>query len=175
MLAEAVGRSLVESMSETGVRESSVQYNASSIRDRLIDWYSENGRSYPWRLRHDPWTILLAEVCLHRTKADQVAGIFPGLSKLSDSPDGLLEHRDAAVDLLSHLGLNWRVDRLFEMTEDLSESYEGTVPDSYEELMHLPGVGDYVASSVLCFAFGQPTTLIDTNTSRIVRRFYWQR
>ena len=171
MLSEAVGRSLIESMKVTSVKDSSAAYNAPSLRDGLVEWYRASGRSYPWRYQDKPWTVLLAEVCLHRTRADQVAGIFQKLADLCPSPEDLLKNRDEAESLLAHLGLNWRVDRLFQMAVELSERYKGEIPDSYDELMHLPGVGDYVASSVLCFAFGQPTTLIDTNTSRIVRRF----
>ncbi len=171
MLAEAVGRSLIESLKVTGVRDSSAAYGTLSPRNSLVEWYRANGRSYPWRYKADPWMVLLAEVCLHRTRADQVAGIFQKLIDLCPAPEDLLKNRDEAEGLLVHLGLNWRVDRLFEMAVELSKRYKGQVPDSYDELMHLPGVGDYVASSVLCFAYGQPTTLIDTNTSRIARRY----
>ena len=171
MLAEAVGRAVAESMKVSAVKDSSASYLGRTLRDKLVEWYRNDGRSYPWRHKQNPWTILLAEVCLHRTRADQVAGLFENLSELGASPDDLLRNRDEAEGLLSHLGLNWRVDRLFEMTEQLTEDRGGQVPDSYDELMHLPGVGDYVASSILCFAFNQPTTLIDTNTSRIVRRY----
>ena len=171
MLAEAVGHSLIESINSTDVRDSSAEYNSSSARDKLIEWYRDNGRSYPWRGEADPWTILLAEVCLHRTRADQVAQIFQRLNELGPSPGHLLRRRADAESLLSRLGLKWRVDRLFEMVEQLIKYYDGMVPDSYDDLMRLPGVGDYAASATLCFAFGQPTTLIDTNTSRMVRRY----
>ena len=46
----------------------------------------------------------------------------------------------------------------------------GVVPDSWQELVAIPGVGDYIASAVLCFAFGRSTVLMDTNTQRITRR-----
>ena len=171
MLSEAVGRSLIRAIKVTGVRDSSAAYGTLSPRNSLVEWYRANGRSYPWRYKSDPWTVLLAEVCLHRTRADQVAGIYQKLIELCPAPEDLLKNRDESKSLLVHLGLNWRVDRLFEMAVELSKRYKGQVPDSYDELMHLPGVGDYVASSVLCFAYGQPTTLIDTNTSRIARRY----
>ena len=171
MLAEKVGNSLYQSLTTTEVRESRVAYQETPIRDRLGDWYCTKGRSYPWREQRDPWLILLAEICLHRTRADQVAPIFLKAQDLGSSPNDMLKHRDDARELLSHLGLHWRIDLLFELAEVLTEDYGGIVPDSYEELVRLPGVGDYVASAVLCFAFGQPSVLVDTNTSRFVRRF----
>ena len=171
LLAEEVGRSLRQTMTVKGVGESNAAYCTSSIRDLLLGWYADHGRSYPWRQEQDPWTTLLAEICLHRTRADQVAGIFPILRDLSSSPNALLENRHAARALLSHLGLNWRIDSLFGLAEELAKEYAGYVPNSYDELILLPGVADYVASAVLCFAFDQPSTLVDTNTSRFIRRY----
>ena len=172
-LAEKVGVSLRQSLDADEIKESSSGYSASiTTRDRLINWYDDYGRSYQWRLEQEPWTILLAEVCLHRTRADQAAKVFDEVHEIAPSPEALLEHRDAAADILAHLGLNWRVSMLFTLAEQLTQNYDGVVPDTYDELIRLPGVGDYVASAVLCFAFGQPTTLVDTNTRRFVRRYY---
>ena len=59
---------------------------------------------------------------------------------------------------------------LFHIARLLCERHEGEVPDDWDALRRLPGVGDYIASAVLCFAFGRDATLLDTNTSRIARR-----
>ena len=52
----------------------------------------------------------------------------------------------------------------------IRDELKGRVPDSRQELIAIPGVGDYIASAVLCFAFGRPSVLMDTNTRRIARR-----
>ena len=173
-LAEAVGASIHKSITASEVKEPSSVYSITSIGDQLRKWHIDNDRAFGWRRQRDPWTTLLAEVCLHRTRAEQVADIFPSLCKLAPSPGALLKNEKKARSLLSHLGLNWRIDTLFNLTDNLIEKYEGAVPDSYHELIRLPGVGDYVASAVLCFAYDQPATLIDTNTNRITRRFIGQ-
>ena len=174
ILALSVGRVISEALQTRNIGEEAAVYVAlptNTIRDRLVRWYAKNGRPYVWREELDPWVTLLAEVCLHRTRADQVAGIFPSVRRLGATPHSLLKHGDELRALLSHLGLGWRTNLLFSLAEELTEEYEGVVPDSYDELIRLPGVGDYIASAVLCFAFGQPTTLIDTNTSRFVKRY----
>ena len=170
LLAEAVGSSMLSSLATQAVQGSSPRYPDTSIRNKLADWFADNRRNYEWRRCNDPWSILLAESCLHRTRADQVSGVFPSLRRLALSPEELLSHREQVETLLWHLGLNWRAEMLFKLAEDLIENHGGMVPDSYSELLNLPGIGDYIASAVLCFAFGQPAALVDTNTARIMRR-----
>ena len=174
MLAESVGTSLRESLESKEVREATTAYHSPSVREVLIPWYLEKRRPYIWRSELNPWYILLAEICLRRTRADQVAQRFPALLKLAPSPESLIENQEKVREELSHLGIMGRVDDLIKMAATLVEEYGGgggAVPETYGDLIHLPGVGDYIASAVLCFAFRQPTTLIDTNTRRIVRRF----
>ena len=171
MLAESVGRALYNSMNASNVRETGIRYGENHIRENLLEWHRSEGRSYMWRDEDDPWIILLAEVCLRRTRADQVAGIFPLLRELGNTPEELWNNREIAREPLGHLGIGQRIDQLYAMTERIIQDHGQKVPDSYDELVQLPGVGDYMASAVLCFAFGQPTTLLDANTSRFTRRF----
>ena len=71
---------------------------------------------------------------------------------------------------LASLGLHWRSANLASAAEFVSDQFAGEVPDNWQELTAIPGVGDYIASAVLCFAFGRPSVLMDTNTVRIARR-----
>ena len=171
LLAEKVGVALREPLDSKMVSESVADYTGSGVRERLIPWFLMNRREYSWRVERNPWGILLAEICLRRTRAAQVEDNFPSLLKLAASPVDLLKNQEDVRLVLSHLGINSRADDLIELAEKLMRDYGGVVPESYGDLVHLPGVGDYIASAVLCFAFGQPTTLIDTNTARFVRRF----
>lgn len=171
LLAESVGTSLRESLETEEVTETTSACRSLPVREMLIPWYAENRRQYVWRSERNPWHILLAEICLRRTRADQVAQRFPALLKIAPSPESLIENQEEVREELSHLGIRGRVDDLIKMASTLMEKYDGSVPETYGDLIHLPGVGDYIASAVLCFAFRQPTTLIDTNTRRIVRRF----
>ena len=171
LLAENVGRSLRQTLDATEVRESHVDYGETPARKSLVEWHRREGRSYMWRDEEDPWLILLAEICLRRTHADQVARVFPSLKQLGSSPQDLLNNRVRIRKLMYYLGIEQRVDQLLALTKRVIKEHRGTVPNSYEELVQLPGVGDYIASAVLCFAFDQPTTLLDANTSRFARRY----
>ena len=171
MLAEKVGASVHQSLKAVEMREATPEYSGPGVRGRLISWYGEKRRPYSWRTARNPWYLLLAEVCLRKTNADQVNERFPSLMELAPTPEALLKNQDEAREVMSHLGLVGRVDDLIKTAGKLLEEYEGNVPATYSDLIHLPGVGDYIASAVLCFAFGQPTTLLDTNTRRFALRF----
>ena len=46
------------------------------LRSKLTEWYKKNKRNYPWRMIKDPYKILIAEIMLRRTRADQVLPIY---------------------------------------------------------------------------------------------------
>ena len=142
-----------------------------NFRDDLVDWFRENRRDFPWRRSVlSPWQILLIEICLHRTKAEQVAKIADEVLTLGRTPDSFLDNLEELKPSLASLGLRWRIDKLVSAATFIRDSLAGEVPDNWQELVSIPGVGDYIASAVLCFAFGRPSVLMDTNTMRIARR-----
>jgi len=170
ILAEAIGRSIAKSLS-SGQRFNGVaRTRRIATRHQLDRWSQEFGRSYIWRQSSDPWTILLAEVCLHRTRADQVAAILPRLLALAPTPQALLANEPGVREAAASLGLGWRIANLFHIARLLCKEHAGKVPADWDALRRLPGVGEYIASAVLCFAFGKEATLLDTNTTRIARR-----
>jgi len=82
----------------------------------------------------------------------------------------MVEHGSEVRSLLGPLGVRWRVENMLKVASILMELHDEVVPDTREGLLRLPGVGDYVASAVLCFGFGRAAILMDTNTERIASR-----
>ena len=141
------------------------------FRHDLLGWFAKHERVFPWRLQSlTPWQVLLMEMCLHRTRAEQVAHVADGLLALGRSPAAFLMNVDRLAPFLATLGLQWRLQNLVAAAGFVQEHFGGQVPESRQQLMAIPGVGDYIASAVLCFAFGRQTVLMDTNTQRIARR-----
>ena len=110
------------------------------------------------------------EMCLHRTKADQVGRVADELLSLGETPDSFLSNSKKLAPMLASLGLHWRAENLVSAAEFVRDRLAGEVPDNWQELTAIPGVGDYIASAVLCFAFERSSVLMDTNTVRIARR-----
>ena len=174
LLASAIASS-VKGALEDGVPMAGTNWsqskNAGHLRDNLSGWFEQSRRDFPWRrLQLSPWQILLLEMCLHRTKAEQVARVAERLLSLGETPDSFLGNSRELTPVLASLGLHWRSVNLASAAEFVRDRLDGEIPDNWQELTAIPGVGDYIASAVLCFAFGRPSVLMDTNTVRIARR-----
>jgi A/G-specific adenine glycosylase len=147
--------------------------DAVSLRKDLIAWGRMHFRSFPWRNTTDPYRILIAEVMLHRTQASQVVPIYeqfirkyPDIAKLSSATVEELHNS------LYSLGLRWRIDLIMDMVTQVNERFASQIPQGKSDLLSLPGVSDYVASAVRCFAWNLPDAIIDTNTVRVVGRVF---
>lgn len=76
------------------------------------------------------------------------------------------------VEIIRPLGFLYRAKELQTMANELMARHSGDVPFSYEALMNLTGVGEYTARAVLCFAFGAPVAIVDTNVARFLHRLH---
>ena len=174
MLASAIGSAVQDALkpelSGGGCLNESVPHSP-GLREDLVNWFGVNRRSFVWRERElNPWQVLMLEMCLHRTRADQVERVAEKLITLGETPADFLVNVEVLKPELDTLGLRWRIDNLVAAATHIKDELNEEVPDSRQELMSIPGVGDYIASAVLCFAFGRPSVLIDTNTRRITKR-----
>lgn len=135
-------------------------------------WYSRHGRALPWR---EPgttaWEILLCEVMSQQTPVARVEpvwrawlGRWPGPAHLADA---------AGSDVLrmwGKLGYPRRALRLLECARAIVDRHAGEVPTDVDELLALPGIGDYTARAVASFAFGARVPVVDTNVRRVLAR-----
>ena len=169
LLAESIARSLHLALT-LPPRRGRPQLNGEGFRRDLLEWHADNARDFPWREAVDPWHVLMAEVCLHRTRADQARPVYEQLAKLAPTPPDMVRNARKAQTAMRSLGLKWRADNMISIARALIENHDGRVPNDSLELRSLPGVGDYVANAVLTFGFGRRAVIVDTNTSRIVGR-----
>lgn len=141
------------------------------VADRILCWAAGKLRVYPWRFERDPYKVLVAEMLLQRTKAEQVVKIYGEFLRRYPDPHSLSRADLGEVERLLHpLGLRWRARKIWEMARVLVEKYGGKMPLKREMLAGLPGVGDYAAGAVLCFALGRDEPLTDSNIARVIVR-----
>jgi A/G-specific adenine glycosylase len=146
-----------------------------ALQRKLLAWGRANRREFPWRESSDPYKVFVAEVLLHRTRADQVVPLYQAAVKQYPTVAALAAaDRDAVHRLLHSGGLRWRIDGLLEAVRQIEHRFEGVIPQGRAELETLPGVGHYIATAVRCFAYEQPDAIVDTNTVRVVARLYGQ-
>jgi A/G-specific adenine glycosylase len=143
------------------------------IRTELLIWGEQNLRKFPWRETSDPYKIVVAEVMLHRTKADQVKDIYEEfILKYPDFESIVKAGREAIKANLKPLGLFWRADLLYDMASEIVEKYEGKLPIEKKKLLALPGIGNYISAAILCFGYNLPEPVLDTNTVRVLGRIF---
>lgn len=127
---------------------------------------------YPWRYSHDPYQILVSEFMLHRTQANQVIPVFNEFVKTYPTLSSILPNERMNIrQLLFPLGLNWRIEGMVTALIELNTKY-CEVPLRMEQLTSIKGIGQYIAGATICFALNKPVTLIDTNTVRVIGRFF---
>lgn len=143
------------------------------IRTELLIWGGQNLRKFPWRETSDPYKIVIAEMMLHRTKADQVKDIYEKfILKYPDFESIVKAGREAIKADLRSLGLFWRADLLYDMAVEVVGRYGGKLPLDRKKLMEMPGVGNYISAAILCFGYNLPEPVLDTNTVRVLGRIF---
>ena len=138
----------------------------------VLGWFEASARDLPWR-RADcsAWGVLVSEVMLQQTPVVRVLPAWQEWMKKWPTPVHLAAGTQAdAVRAWGRLGYPRRAMRLWECARALVDRHGGEVPTDAEALLALPGVGDYTASAVRSFAFGERAVVLDTNVRRVLAR-----
>jgi len=145
-----------------------------SFINPLIEWFESNKRDFSWRRPGlSPFQLLMAEIMLQKTGANQVENLFTEFIKKYPDASSILSMKDEELEEFLHpLGLFKRRARDIKKTAQLILEKDNVVPNTRKELMELPGVGNYIANAVLCFAFKKPVPIVDANVGRVMRRFF---
>ncbi|MDD6373930.1 MAG: A/G-specific adenine glycosylase [Bifidobacteriaceae bacterium] len=157
-------------MTDTLVNPHAVRAAACSAP--LAAWWDANARDFPWRFgRTTPWGVLLSEVMSQQTPMQRVLPYWRDWMRRWPTPAALAEATPAEViTAWGSLGYPRRALRMRECAIAVRDTYGGELPHTYDELVALPGVGDYTASAVMSFAFGKRIVVIDTNIRRVLSR-----
>lgn len=141
----------------------------------IIKWGKYNLRFFPWRNpKRTPYEVLVAELLLQRTRAEQVIPIYEKLIMIypnfSDLANAVITDLQ---NMLSPLGLyRQKTNSLIQIGQILTSQYNQTLPCEEAKLVELPGVGIYTARATLCFGFGKRVSILDVNVSRLLMRYF---
>ena len=128
----------------------------------------------PIPLDHNSIYTLLIAVLLSAQCTDiRVNQVTPALFSLADNPfDMALVDIDEIREIIKPCGLSPKKSRaISELSKILCEDYEGKVPESFEALEALPGVGHKTASVVMSQGFNHPAFPVDTHIHRLAQRW----
>jgi len=147
--------------------------NYKELQKYFAIWAKAEGRYFPWRSFDDPYKIMIAEFMLQRTKANQVAPIYKDF--IAKYPDviTLAKAKEKSVSKVTeHLGLHKRSSNFIKAAKFVVKEYGGKFPKKREELLKIPGIGDYGAGAIMAVCFNKVDYVVDCNIARFINRFY---
>lgn len=141
------------------------------MRKPVIQWYQKNKRELPWRKEKNPYHIWLSEIMLQQTRIEAVKQYYERFLKQIPTIQDLAEiEEEKLLKLWEGLGYYNRARNLKKSAQLINERYEGNMPKHYEELIKLPGIGEYTAGAISSIAYNEPIPAVDGNVLRVVSR-----
>ena len=152
------------------------------ITDILLAWYDVHAREMPWRVMPndrkagtlpDPYAVWLSEVMLQQTTVAAVRAYHMKFTDLWPTVGDLAAAQDADV-MAAWAGLGYyaRARNLLKCARAVVADHRGAFPQTYDELIELPGIGPYTAAAISAIAFDQASTVLDGNVERVMARIY---
>lgn len=147
----------------------------SQFQNIIYDYYKHHVRSFSWRTTISPYRVVVSEVMLQQTQTYRVAEKFddfieqfPSFQALANAPF------EQVLRAWKGLGYNRRAMNLQKIASIVTEQHKGTLPNTPEILVTLPGIGPATASSICAFAFNSPTIFIETNIRTVFIYFFFR-
>ncbi len=141
------------------------------ISNPLLKWYDKSKRVLPWREQATPYRVWVSEIMLQQTRVEAVKPYFerfmqalPDIEALSVAPE------EELLKLWEGLGYYNRVRNMQKAAIQVMESYNGKMPEEYEELLKLSGIGSYTAGAISSIAYKKVRPAVDGNVLRVVTR-----
>lgn len=152
------------------------------ITQALLDWYDVHAREMPWRVmplhrkagvQPDPYAVWLSEVMLQQTTVAAVRDYHAKFVQIWPTVSDLAAAEDADV-MAAWAGLGYyaRARNLLKCARAVVADFGGRFPETYAELIALPGIGPYTAAAISAIAFDQPSTVLDGNVERVMARLH---
>jgi A/G-specific adenine glycosylase len=129
----------------------------------------------PWREDTRPYYVLVSELMLQQTQVDRVIPKFNAFIKRFPDEASLAQASLADVlGLWQGLGYNRRAKFLHESAKKITAEFNGVFPDSYDDILSLPGVGPGTAGAIMTYAFNQPVVFIETNVRTVYFHHFFE-
>lgn len=139
--------------------------------DALLTWYQHNKRDLPWRHTKDAYAVWISEIMLQQTRVEAVKPYYARFIAVCPTVQALATlDEEKLMKLWEGLGYYSRARNLQKAARTVVERYEGSMPQSYEELRKLSGIGDYTAGAIASIAFGVRVPAVDGNVLRVLSR-----
>ncbi len=144
---------------------------AKKFAEELLSWYHKNRRKMPWREEPTPYRIWISEIMLQQTRVDTVIPYFnrfmeryPDIKTLASSEE------EELLKYWEGLGYYTRIKNIHITAKNLVHNYQGLLPETFDQLIKLKGIGEYTAGAIASEAFGERVAAVDGNVFRVMAR-----
>ena len=139
--------------------------NPATFSQRLLNWYDIAGRkTLPWQQDKTPYRVWVSEIMLQQT---QVSTVIPYYERFMARFPDVLSLANAPLDEVLHLwtGLGYyaRARNLHKAAEVMRDQYQGVFPETFDEVVDLPGIGRSTAGAILSLSLKQHHAILDGN------------
>ncbi|MFC9248247.1 A/G-specific adenine glycosylase [Streptomyces sp. NPDC057136] len=143
-----------------------------SLHTPVIGWFEQHARDLPWRRPEaGAWGVMVSEFMLQQTPVSRVLPVYERwVARWPRPADLAADAPGEAVRAWGRLGYPRRALRLHGAAQAITERHGGDVPSEHNQLLALPGIGEYTAAAVASFAYGQRHAVLDTNVRRVFAR-----
>ena len=144
----------------------------SDFAARVLSWFDQHGRkNLPWQQDATPYRVWVSEIMLQQTQVQTVIPYFNEFMQRFPDVLALAEaEQDAVLSHWSGLGYYARARNLHKAARQIRDEHDGIVPQTFDELIELPGIGRSTAGAILSLALGQRHTILDGNVKRVLAR-----
>ena len=148
------------------------------ITKKILKWYDLNKRSLPWRkkvsFQKKQYYTLISEFMLQQTQVSTVIPFFNRFIKSVPNLEILSKiNEKKLIKLWEGLGYYSRARNLKKTAQIIIKNFYGKLPNNFEDLLTLPGVGNYTANAILAIAFNKPNIPVDGNIERVLKRYLY--
>lgn len=141
------------------------------IREPLVNWYKDNKRMLPWREGKNPYYIWISEIMLQQTRIEVVKVYYEKFIKEIPDIQTLANIEEKKLlKLWEGLGYYSRAKNLKKAAIQICEKNNGQMPKKHEELIKLPGIGEYTAGAIASIAYNEKVPAVDGNVLRVISR-----
>lgn len=138
---------------------------------KILNWYQKNKREFPWRKDKNPYHVWISEIMLQQTRIEAVIDYYERFLKEIPNIQTLsLIEEDRLLKLWEGLGYYNRARNLKKAAQKIMEKYQGNFPEEYEDILSLPGIGEYTAGAISSICFQKKEVCIDGNVMRVYAR-----
>jgi len=139
----------------------------------LRNWYQQYARDLPWRRTQDGYAVWISEIMLQQTRVAAVIPYYERFMRALPDIDALANVDDDRLHKLwEGLGYYSRARNLKRAAGEIVSRFSGGMPQSYETLLTLPGIGEYTAGAIASIAFGEAVPAVDGNVLRVYARLF---